>query len=222
MSSYELILLLHIMLFCYWLGGDVGVFYSSNFVVNGDLSRETRLIAARIMLGCDLVPKVCMTLMLTVGGILTEFHGVYHSSWQMLLILLLGPFWLIMVLTIHFKHNAAYIPLLTKFDFYFRWVLVAAIILSTAYAVSVGRLEDNSWIAIKLLGFAFLVFCGLMIRINLSGFSTTYIKILESEYTQEDNQRMADSLKAVKPWVVTIWVVLVIEAALGIAKPDLF
>ena len=83
-------------------------------------------------------------------------------------------------------------------------------------------MEDNSWIAIKLLGFAFLVFCGLMIRVNFTGFSATYLKILASEYTQEDNQKMAHSLKAVKPWVVTIWVVLVIEAALGIAKPDFF
>ena len=49
MTTYELILLLHIILFCYWLGGDIGVFYSSNFVVNDDLSRETRLTAAKIM-----------------------------------------------------------------------------------------------------------------------------------------------------------------------------
>jgi hypothetical protein len=222
MTTYELILLLHIILFCYWLGGDIGVFYSSNFVVNDDLSRETRLTAAKIMLGCDLVPKVCMTLMLTVGGILTEFHGVHHHPWQMLIILLLGPLWLTMVLILHFKHNASYIPFLTKFDFYFRWVLVTSIILSTFYAISVGRLDDNSWIAIKLLGFAFLVFCGLMIRINLSGFSATYLKILASDYSDEDNQKMADSLKAVKPWVLTIWVVLVIEAALGIAQPDFF
>ena len=33
---------------------------------------------------------------------------------------------------------------------------------------------------------------------------------------------MANSLRAVKPWVLTIWVVLVIEAALGIAQPDFF
>jgi len=30
MSNYELMILIHIILFCYWLGGDIGVFYSSN------------------------------------------------------------------------------------------------------------------------------------------------------------------------------------------------
>ncbi len=222
MSSYELMLLIHIILFCYWLGGDIGVFYSSNYVVDSNLSRETRLVAAKIMLGCDLIPKVCMTLMLSVGGILTEFYGIQHPSWQILGIILLGPFWLTVVLVLHFKHSAHFIPALTRFDFYFRCILIAAIVVSTFYSVSIGRFEEHSWIALKLLGFAFLVFCGLMIRVNLKDFSATFVKIVESRYTDEDNAKMAASLRCVKPWVIAIWGVLVLEAALGIVKPELF
>lgn len=91
MTPYDIALLLHILLFCYWLGGDVGVFYSSQFVVDSKLSRETRMTAAKIMLGCDLVPKICMSLMLTVGGILAHYLGVQHALWQLIGIILLGP-----------------------------------------------------------------------------------------------------------------------------------
>jgi len=70
-----------------------------------------------------------------------------------------------------------------------------------------------------LLGFAFLIFCGLMIRVNLKDFGASYTKIAQNNYDEADNQAMALSLKKVKPWVVTIWIVLVIEAALGIVKP---
>jgi hypothetical protein len=219
---YELLLLIHILLFCYWLGGDVGVFYSSNFVVDSTLSRETRLTAAKIMLGCDLIPKICMTLMLTVGGILSEYNGIHHPLWQTILILSLGPVWLTMVMLLHFKHDAWFTPQLTKIDFYFRCILVLAIITSSAYSLSTGRFEGAPWIAAKLLGFGFLIFCGLMIRIHLRGFSTTYLKIIQNDYSEADNLNMIASLKRVKPWVVTIWVVLILEAGLGIFKPTLF
>ena len=219
MSNYELMLLIHIILFCYWLGGDIGVFYSSNFVVDSKLSREARLVAAKIMLGCDLIPKICMSPMLTVGGILTHYNGIDHPLWQWIGIILLGPVWLSIVLVQHFKHQAAYIPTLTKIDFYFRWLLVAGIVVSCAISISTGRLDEAPWITIKLLGFAFLIFCGLMIRVNLKDFGASYGKIVLNHYGEEDNQAMALSLKKVKPWVVTIWIVLVIEAALGIVKP---
>ena len=219
MTPYDIALLIHILLFCYWLGGDVGDFYSSQFVVDSKLSRETRLTAAKIMLGCDLVPKICMSLMLTVGGILAHYLGIEHSLWQLIGIILLGPIWLTMVLVLHYKHNASYIPLLTKVDYLFRWAVIAGLIASSIYAYNTGRLADNPWIIIKLLGFAFLIFCGLMIRINLKEFSITYAKMLQDSHDDADNLQMVRSLKKVKPWVVLIWFVLIFEAYVGIAKP---
>jgi len=223
MPTYELLLLIHILLFVYWLGGDLGVFYSSGFVVNDSLSREARLTAAKIMLGCDLVPRICMSLMLTVGGLLSASMGFEHITWQLWLIVLLGPFWLSMVLVLHFKHHASFIPALTTFDFYFRWLVIASIIASCAYALSVERFSGNSWLIAKLLGFAFLVFCGLMIRIQFKGFVATYSKLMMGhEIAKVDNQVMKASLNRVRPWVVTIWIVLLIEALLGVFKPNLF
>ena len=219
MSAYELLLLLHLLLFVYWLGADLGVFYSSGFVVDDSLSRETRLTAARIMLGCDLVPRICMSLMLTVGGLLSAAIGIEHAGWQLVAIWLLAPFWLSMVLVLHFKHGAPYINALTRLDFYFRWVLVVSITASCIYAYVTGRLAGYEWLLAKILGFGFLVFCGLMIRIRLSGFNTAYVKLLQDSYTEADNLAMRQSLSQVKPWVITIWLVLVLEAYLGIVKP---
>jgi len=219
MTPYEFFLLSHLILFAYWLGGDLGVFYSSGFVVDSSLSRESRLVAAKIMLGCDLVPRVCMSLMLTVGGVLSAYIGIEHASWQLVAIVLLGPLWLSMVLVLHFRHNATYIPLLTKIDFLFRVFLIGAIVLSCLYTYATGRLSDAPWLIAKLLAFAFLVFCGLMIRIKIKGFSETYVKILQDNFNETDNQIMRVSLSQVRPWVVTIWLVLILEAYLGVAKP---
>ena len=44
-TTHALALLAHLLLFVYWLGGDLGVFYSSRFVVDATLTREARLVA---------------------------------------------------------------------------------------------------------------------------------------------------------------------------------
>jgi len=219
MSAYELLLLLHILLFVYWLGGDLGVFYSSGFVVDSSLSNEARLTAAKIMMGCDLVPRICMSLMLTIGGLLSATIGVEHFAWQTIALILLAPFWLTMVLVLHFRHHETYIAALTKFDFFFRCFLIFAIIVSCTYAFFTGRLADSQWLIAKILGFALLVFCGLMIRVNFKDFGAVYGKLTQGNQSEEDNQLMRRSLGQIKPWVITIWGILVIEAWLGIAKP---
>lgn len=63
-----------------------------------------------------------------------------------------------------------------------------------------------------------MVFSGLMIRINLKGFNNSYVKLIEDDYDDNDNQININSLKRAKPWVLYIWAALVLEATLGIVK----
>ncbi len=41
-NGYSASLFLHILLFVYWLGGDLGVYYSSRYILKPELSPETR------------------------------------------------------------------------------------------------------------------------------------------------------------------------------------
>ena len=70
--AYGLVKFVHILLLVYWLGGDAGVFYSSTFVVNPSLTREARMTAAKIFIELDMLPRYCLALMLTVGGVLSQ------------------------------------------------------------------------------------------------------------------------------------------------------
>ena len=212
MDSAHLLTLVHLLLFCYWLGGDVGVFYSSGFVVDQRRSRDERLMAAKIMLTLDLVPRICMSLMLTVGGVLSELHGIHHPPWQLAALILLGPVWLSMVLLQHFVHGASWLPALTRCDRALRWLVIVAILASVLHATLTGRLQGASWIAAKLLAFAFLVFCGLMIRRHFGGYGAGYAALLAGEPTPEQNAAMQRSLRRMRPWVLAIWAVLVLEA----------
>lgn len=218
MSAHDLFLIIHLLLFCYWLGGDLGVYYSSGFVIDPKLSPPSRLVAAKIMVNLDLVPRICMALMLTVGGLLSE-RWLEHPTWQMAAIILLAPFWLAMVLTIHVKEGQPVAKSIARFDYWFRWVVVISIIVSVAYSFSTGRLDPAPWIGAKLLIFAGLVFCGIMIRRYIGPYAAGIHALAKGSITDPENVAMAQSLRQCRWFVYAIWVGLIVEAALGVIEP---
>ena len=220
-TGHALLLILHLLLFVYWLGGDLGVFYSSKFVVNPRLTREARLTAAKIMLDIDQIPRICLALMLTVGGLLTHYFGIPHPTWQLAAIVLLGPFWLALVLLVHLKEGTSAGHALARFDFWFRWFVIAAILASVAYSSYTGRLAAHPWISAKLLVFVFLVFCGLMIRIKMPPFIDAFRTLATKGADDAVNAQMIAGLGRLRPWVFAIWAGVLLEAVIGVFKPGM-
>jgi len=212
---------LHILLFVYWLGGDAGVFYSSKFVINPKLSKDARMTAAKIFVDLDMIPRYCMALMLTVGGVLAEIIGISHPAWEMAAILLLGPFWLGMVLVVHAKEGSAAGETLKRVDIWFRWIVIVSIIVSVVHSHWTGRLDGLEWFSAKLLLFAFLVFCGLMIRRNLPPFVQGFRTLATTGPTPESDRLMIDSMARCRPYVLLIWAGVALSALIGILKPTL-
>ena len=220
MSLYDLLVLFHLLLFVYWLGGDMGVFYSSGMVIDPKLSNSARVTAAKIMVNLDLVPRICMSLMLTVGGLLTAQGGyMEHPLWQTVGFILLGPGWLGMVLFIHLKGGTPLGKTVTKIDYWFRWVLVIYLIISVGVSFAIGRLSSEPWIGGKLIVFAVMVFCGLMIRKYLPPYGMGILALRNDQISDEINEGMLKSLETVRPFVIAIWIGLVIEAYLGVVQP---
>jgi hypothetical protein len=217
--GHTITVILHVLLFVYWLGGDLGVFYSSKFVVKPDISPESRSIAAKIMLDLDLIPRICMSLMLTVGGILTEFIGVPHPTYQMVGIILLGPVWLFCVLYLHFRHSGAAHAMITKFDMFIRYAVVIGIPISVWLHWDSNNLADYPWVAAKLMLFSFLVFCGIMVRGKIGPFFTVLMKCRAGENpTAEENEAQRKSLVQLRVWVFMIWAGVFVEGLIGIAN----
>lgn len=212
---------IHILLFVYWLGGDAGVFYSSKFVINPKLSKDARLTAAKIFVDLDMIPRYCMALMLTVGGILAEYIGIAHPTWEMVAIVLLGPVWIAMVHLVHAKQGTAAGATLARVDIWFRWVVIGSIIISVAHSHATGRLAGLEWFSAKLLLFAFMVFCGLMIRRNLPPFAQGFRTLATSGPTAQSDRLMSDSLARCQPYVLSIWAGILLSALIGILKPSL-
>lgn len=217
--AHGLVKYLHILLFVYWLGGDAGVFYSSSFVTNTKLSREARLTAFKIFINLDMLPRYCLALMLTVGGVLAEFVGYEHPLWQTIAIVALGPIWVWVVHTIHAREGTEFSKKLAHWDKLFRVFMIFAIIASVIYHWVTGPLQPYPWIAAKLLIFAGLIFCGFMIRVNIPPFIEGFKVLAATGATPESDQKMIDGMAACRPYVLLIWAGVAISALLGVLKP---
>ncbi|MGI9229150.1 MAG: hypothetical protein ACR2P9_04735 [Gammaproteobacteria bacterium] len=217
MTEITLLAFLHLLLFVYWLGADLGVFHSSKYVVDPNISVESRQVAARIMFWLDQTPKMCMPLILPAGIHLASALGyITLSGLQVGLIWLVCVLWLFNVHFIHILKPGGLKHGLERLDFWFRIVLMSGLILFSLYSLVSGGPDSNDMVAVKLLVFALLVGCGLLIRLFLRPFIPAFVELTKNGPSEAGNQIMIDSLRRCRYVVMALWVGLLFNAAVGV------
>ena len=219
LSGYEVALVLHELLLVFWLGPDIGIYIWSTKVANDQLPDEVRVTAAGMMRTIDIFPRVCVSLLLTVGGILTEVVGLEHEWWQWIAIIALGPIWLTLVLIGYFRANTSVGELVQRLDVYLRWIVIVTVPLSVAYSTSIGRMEGAPWVSAKLLIFAAIVLLGLMSRRHLDAMQAEIKQLAANGASDALNQKLGSSISRARPFIFLIWLGLAVAAWLGIEQP---
>ncbi len=217
MSAFLSLKLLHILAMVYWLGGDLGTYFASRFVVDSRLSPAQRHTALKIMLGCDQGPKLCMPLIFALGYSMASLMGVLRApaalEWGVWVIALL---WFASVNYLYFTENLAAKARIARIDLWFR-VFVVLGLLGLGGAALLGRGPVQAdWLALKILIFAALVACGIYIRVALKPFVSAFGQLLGSGSTPAVEQTMSQALGRCRPAVYLIWLGLIANAALGL------
>jgi hypothetical protein len=216
-NEIALLSLAHLLGLVYWLGADLGVFYSSFVLCDDRKSPEARVTAAKILFALDQAPRMCMTLMLPLGvhlAVLTGFQRL--PLWAVIATWGVGLAWLGMVLALHFLGHARDLRVLTRVDFWFRAVLVAALLTYGGLAIAGESATATPWAGKKLVVFALLVACGLAVRIRLKPFAPAFAQLASGAPSAEDNAAIQRSIGGTRPFVVAIWVGLLVQSALGV------
>jgi hypothetical protein len=217
---------LHIILVTYWLGSDIGVFYSSKFAVDPGVSPAGRGIAMKIMHMVDLAPRICLILMLPSGVTLmaaSDFGRDLFMGWPLALAWIGGLAWLAIMLAAFFKAPAKHAALAAKADWVVRSGVTVALLAASVYALVVAEpfgVETNpKWLAAKVAAYALCILCGIMIRIRLRPFGPAFGQLMTSGSTPEVEAAIGGSMRSAVPWVYSIWVLVLVAAFLGVVKP---
>jgi hypothetical protein len=220
-DSYFLLKLAHILLFVYWLGGDIGVFYSATFVRDRTLSVEGRRIALRILAWVDQIPRYCLVLMLPVGYTLALRIGVVRLPPTFMVILwVVGIVWLWAVWAIHHYQGTPLGERIRKVDLGWRYVLLFGLLFDAWQGFTgTGHLLTD-WVSLKFLLLAAMLFCGIMIRTLGKPMGPALKQVFATGSTPELEATIQRTAGRTRPFVLAIWALLVIAAYVGISKPD--
>jgi hypothetical protein len=205
--------LLHILIFVYWLGGDLGVFYSSTILTDTKTSPAGRIAAAKVLAQVDMAPRTAMILTLPTGLTLADARTwIELSGLQIGLVWLLALAWLALAWIVHIKHLPAG-AFIRRLDLAIRWALIVALL---AWA-GIGELP--LFIKIKLVIVAITIGLGLWIRKALGPFGPAFMEMVSSGPTSQTDTTIAASLNQSRPAVISIWILLLAAAFLGLYQP---
>ncbi len=217
MTAFLILKYVHILLFVFWLGTDMGTYYSSRFVINPKLTGPQRATALQILLGCDLGPRMAMPLIIPTGIHMAILLGVAKvSSLGLGLTWFAGLLWLGLVLSIHFGKDEAKKAKLSKMDFWMRPIIVVFVSAFSIYSLFEPKYLLIPYLAWKLLIVCALILCGLGIRYHLGIFKPAFKKMMVGQDLENSNQVISKRMAACLPYVYGIWIGLLVNAALGL------
>lgn len=217
MTLYLSLKLLHLLAFVYWLGGDLGTYFSSRFVVDPRLSPAQRHTALKIMLGCDQGPKLCMPLVFAIGfSMSTQMGFLAAPALTEIIVWIVCLAWFANVNWLYFTQNMAAKAKVAQFDLWFRVTVVIGLVIAGVISLISESFIKADWLAVKILIFAGLVACGIYIRLQLKPFVAAFGQLMTKGSSDEVENTLSQSLGRCRPAVYLIWAGLILNAALGL------
>ena len=228
MTEYAFFTFLHVVLFAYWLGADLGVHLAARFAVRAELPFDERMRFLVLILMVDLGPETALTLIVPVGLSMCAAVGLSTlDGWPLLCIWMFGLLWLAAIWRMHaydifqpgvdppLKHH------LHRLD---RWARYIAILGTAAMGISswlgYGPLL-TTWLAAKTLVYAVALVRVALFRHELSAWGVAIEQLQKPATVAQGNALIMKTHKTGRWYAWSLWALVAFAAWLGIAKPAL-
>lgn len=237
MDGYALLLTAHVLLLVFWLGTDMGVFLGSFRLKDPRVSPDARLEIGRLAALLDMGPRTGVILSIPTGLTLAYAGGWGRRDPQLLtplvlaVVAVLSLLWLAMVWRFFLLQQAAarrgnvtpgqarFLRLWRRVDLWWRVLLAVAIAVATLASLLGRGLFGVGWLDWKVAAFGLIVVCGIAIRLAADDLPIALGEISRRGSTPERERRLASALRRAYPWVIAIYLTLVVMAYLSFAKP---
>ena len=213
-DPHRLLVFLHLLLFVYWLGSDLGVMINSIYAGKGDLTgnARARLRAAQELI--DMAPRTCLVLMVPVGLSLASRWGLAISGAELIAAWVFGFGWLWLVWLVHWRHGTPGGMRLWKIDLGVRIAVTLAFLGVGLSSLLTAAPVAAAWLAWKITLFGVLIALGVIVRLILLW------------HPPRPAPANADGTGPALPFwtglrlvVFGIWALVLMMALLGVTKP---
>ena len=213
LDPYRIVVFLHVLLFVYWLGADLGVFICSTVGRSRKLTDDQRLGLREAGELIDMAPRTCLVLMVPVGLTLAANLGSPLRGAPVLTVIWLASLvWLWLVWQVHLQHNSPLGRRFWQIDFGVRGLVMAGFVSFGAWCLATGGPIASRWLAAKILLFGLIILCGIAVRILLlSSRPASPVPAGAGSASAVDNR--------IRNVVFVIWGLVAVIAFLGVTKP---
>jgi len=211
----------HLLLFVFWLGADVGVWLSMWFIRDQRLSFETRVALIRLAFIIDLAPRFAFALMIPVGtelargiGALPVSAALRTAAW------LLGLGWCLLHALLLLRKGTPLAAALRRVNVAFEATSGLGLVGAALFALGNvdNRIDVPDWFALKLLlfGTVFLVVLGIDTRFQPF---TMLLATAPQGPTPAQDARIRRATNQTLVWALLLYALIVAIAWLGKLKP---
>lgn len=212
--------LLHLLVFVYWLGGDLGAFVASFLVGRPSEAPAARAAAARILSQVDRAPGVALILAFPTGLTLANARGWLGPPTPTALLAAvwgLAAAWLWLFWRLH-GPKASTSRLLSLADLTLRWGAIL-LLLGLAVAGGWGDHQAPLFVRIKLALLAGAIALGLAIRRVVAPFGPAFGRLMAEGPSPGVEAVIGPAMARARIVVASLWLLVTVAAVLGLWKP---
>jgi hypothetical protein len=213
-----LLTLLHILVPVYWLGGDLGAFYGSSFLVDPKRSVPERMLSLKILNDIDMAPRMALILAFPTGFSLAAVKGwLAVPAFLLVGVWGIGLAWLALAWAVHLNHGKGG-DWTRPVDLFLRYIIVAGLF-GLGLLTLGGMMDLPLFIALKFLALGCCISLGLVIRRMLKPLGPAIFKMKTDGPTPETDKAISGVISRTRPAVILIWLLVLAASYLGIATP---
>jgi hypothetical protein len=219
-SGYSVWVYVHVLLFVYWLGADLGVFLLARAAKRRDLSFAERAFALRMALAIDVTPRLCFALMFPVGLQLVAGAGVADvPGWLLAGVWLLALGWIALLFVAGRNADRPLGITLGRLNLAFQAIAGLAIgAVGLASALGRGPFPPG-WLAWKVLLFALVFASSIGIDLAFRPVAPAFARLASDGSSPAVEAQVTRGIDGAIRYVLALYVLIACIAFLGVAKP---
>jgi hypothetical protein len=220
MTEHNLWVFIHILLFVYWLGADLGVFLLARVAKVASMSFAERALALKMALVIDTTPRICFALMFpvglhlcTTGGFVSIARLYLAASWVVAIA------WIALLVALGKATGTPRGDQLNRIHLSFQAVALIAIGALGVWSLAGSGPFQGGWLALKVTLFAAIFALGIGIDYAFRPVGPAFVRLAQEGSKPDIEAAIGSSVDGAIRYVFCLYALLVVIAFLGVTKP---
>lgn len=220
LSLISILVFFHIILFVFWLGGDLGVaILGDHFRKRDRYSVQERMTILKLLVINDLGPRYAWALMIASTISLVKAGGYWAlPNWSVILAWGVSIAWCWIIYAAHKAGQTEQGKKLRKLEMSLKWVLAAFYLgLGITSLATNAPLEPN-WLAAKAFLFGLIFVAAILIDVMFKPVGPLLMAVIEKGSSDETEIPLLKTMNKSRFWVRMVYLLLIIVAFIGTTK----